>query len=89
MILWLFVALAAATAFGLYLFSRTVEGSQYKTVVWRALAGDLAIPVVAWFIIRGIHEADSRRRWAWWIGTVPAAAATYALVAMLLGVLRT
>jgi len=79
-ILWLF-----GTTVGLALFAWTADGSQYRPLVWRALAGDLAIPVVAWFVIRGIHETEHRRRWAWWAASLVAAAVTYGVVVTLIG----
>jgi hypothetical protein len=52
------VALAVATAIALLLCASLVE-PKFRPTVYRALAGDLAIPVVAWFVIKAIHK---RRR---------------------------
>ena len=83
-ILWLFVLLAAATGAGLWMFSLTDEGATAKPTVWRALAGDLALPVTAWFILHGIGETTSRRRWMWWGASLLAGAVTYLLVSTIL-----
>ncbi|MES2154102.1 MAG: hypothetical protein V4510_03115 [bacterium] len=82
-ILGLFVVLAVCTALALWLFSRTTEGSLYRASIWRALAGDLAIPVVAWCILEGLAVAG-RPRWLWWLASIPAAAATYGVVTLVI-----
>ena len=55
-IFWLFVVLAAGSAVGLSLFANTELGRPHTSLIYRALAGDLAIPVVAWFVIRAIEH---------------------------------
>lgn len=56
-ILWLFVALAVATALTLLYFATLVE-PRFRPRIYAALAGDLLLPVVAWFAFR----AMARRR---------------------------
>lgn len=55
-IFWLFVALAAATAAGLTLFVFTDAGWPYRRTVFIAMAVDLSMPVVAWFIMKAITK---------------------------------
>lgn len=80
-IFWLFVTLAVASALGLWMFSVTPEGRTAKPIIVRALAGDLALPVTAWFILRGFNEP--RRKWTWFL-LAPVAAAVAYLVGFLL-----
>jgi hypothetical protein len=74
-IFWLFLGLAAASALGLWMFSITPEGRTAKPIIVRALAGDLALPVVAWFILRGFNEPE--RKWTWFLLAPVAAAVAY------------
>lgn len=83
-IFWLFVWLAIAAAAGLWMFSLTEEGAAAKPIIWRALAGNLTIPVVAWFILSGIAATDTRRRWTWWGLALPAGGAFYWVTATVL-----
>lgn len=58
LIFWLFVALSAATAVALLTFAQFVP-HEAKPRLYYALAGDLAIPVIAWFVLKAIGK---RRR---------------------------
>lgn len=55
------------------------DGTHVRFVVYRALAADLAIPVVAWFLLQGIGRKGMAERWFWFAGAVPAGLATVAL----------
>jgi hypothetical protein len=82
-IFWLFVALAIATAVSLYVFVETPMGKPFGPVVYRVLAGDLAAPVLVWFLLAGIGERGPWR-WFWFSAAVPAALATMAIVLLAL-----
>jgi len=49
----LFVALAIATAAALLWMAQVVE-PQFRTRIYVALAADLLLPVVAWYLLRAI-----------------------------------
>lgn len=61
LIFWLFVILAGCTAAALWIFTRTEVGHLYRRRVYFALAGDLAAPVVAWFILKAIGRRRARK----------------------------
>jgi hypothetical protein len=82
-ILWLFVALALATAGSLWLFVHTPAGAPHHAVVYRAMAGDLAAPVVAWFLLSGIASKGTER-WFWFLGAAPAGLMAMAATFLLL-----
>lgn len=63
LILGLFVALAAATAVAMLLLITTsqqrLKPAEFAAIaprLWGALAGDLALPVVAWFLIKWLNK---------------------------------
>ncbi|MCA1820019.1 MAG: hypothetical protein ABR562_03620 [Thermoplasmatota archaeon] len=49
----------------------TYDGTSIPVVVHRALAGDLAAPVIAWFVLSGLG-ASGRDRWFWFAAALPA-----------------
>lgn len=83
LIFWLFAALAVATAVTLLVFVHTPQGWPYRVIVYRGLAGNLALPVVAWFILSGIGSRG-QERWFWYLGALPAGFITMALVMLAL-----
>jgi len=83
LIFWLFAALAVATAVTLLVFVHTPQGWPYRVIVYRGLAGNLALPVVAWFILSGIGSRGVERAF-WFLGALPAGLITMALVMLAL-----
>ncbi len=57
----LFVALAIATAVSLLFFAQMVEPGRPRNRVYFALVGDLLLPVIAWFILKGIARHQARK----------------------------
>jgi hypothetical protein len=55
------------------------DGTHVRLVVYRALAADLAIPVIAWFLLQGIGRKGKADRWFWFAGALPAGLVTVAL----------
>lgn len=55
------------------------DGTHVRFVVYRALAADLAIPVVAWFLLQGIGRKGKADRWFWFASALPAGLVTVAL----------
>ncbi|MEA3189746.1 MAG: hypothetical protein QOD77_328 [Thermoplasmata archaeon] len=67
-ILWMFVLLSIATAAALWWFIRISEQrlspddfARVRPRLYSALAGDLAAPVVAWFVLRAIGRRRAAR----------------------------
>lgn len=83
LILGLFLAMSAATAVSLWAFAHTTDGWPFRATVYRALAGDLGLPVVVWFLLSGI-AASRGRRWFWYAGALPAGLIAVALVLLAL-----
>ena len=49
------MALAIATAVTLLIFAQTVE-EQFRPRIYLALGGDLALPVVGWFVMKRFNR---------------------------------
>ena len=83
LILGLFVALAAATAAVLLGFA-PLAPEDFRPRIYFALAGDLALPVVGWFLMKGFQRPGPWRA-TWFLmapaGGLAAMAAVLALVA--------
>jgi hypothetical protein len=83
LILGLFVALAAATAAVLLGFA-PLAPEDFRARIYFALAGNLALPVVGWFLMKGFQSPGPWRA-TWFLmapaGGLAAIAAVLALVA--------
>jgi hypothetical protein len=56
------------------------DGNQARTIVYRALAGDMAAPVAAWFLLVGIGRKGQPDRWFYFAAAAPAGLMTAILV---------
>lgn len=50
-VLWLFIALAAATALILLYFA-TIVDPEFRPRIYVALVGNLALPIIAWYVYK-------------------------------------
>jgi hypothetical protein len=58
-IFWLFVGLAIATA-GVLLYFATLAPASARPRIYASMAGDLALPVIAWFLFKAINKRRDR-----------------------------
>ena len=61
LIFWLFVALSIATAASLLVMAQFVDEAYRPRIYW-SLAGDLLIPVIAWFALKAIGKRRAERK---------------------------